>query len=93
MRAQQVYDTVVLPFMDATKRAGISPASAARLVGVSRVTPYCWMKRRFMPHEDMQDVLLDMTKTINDALEKNKLPLTFDYDAALRQVLGLTAEK
>lgn len=93
MRAQQIYDNVVLPFMDATRKAGIPAISVARLVGVSRGTPYFWEKKRFMPNEEMQKVLVSLTDRINVALEKHELPLKLDYDVSLRMVLGETASK
>lgn len=92
MRAQQIYDNVVLPFMDATRKAGIPAASVARIVGVSRGTPYFWEKQRFMPNEDMQKLLITLTEKINVALENEDLPLVFDYDAELRRVLEVKAD-
>lgn len=93
MRAQQIYVNVVLPFMDATCKAGIPAATVARIVGVSRGTPYFWEKKRFMPNEDMQKQLITLTEKINVALENKDLPLVFDYDAELRRVLGVKADE
>lgn len=90
MRAQQIYDNVVLPFMEAARRAAIPAASIARLVGVSRGTPYFWEKQRFMPNDEMQATLTKLTEKINAALEAGELPLVNDFDAELRKVLGVT---
>lgn len=89
MRAQLIYDTVVLPFMEATKKARIPAASVARLVGVSRGTPYFWAKKRFMPDDEMQVKLTSLTKKINAALEAETLPLVIDFDKELRRVLDM----
>lgn len=89
MRAQHIYVNVVLPFMEATKAAGLPAASVARLVEVSRGTPYFWAKQKFMPDDNMQKRLISLTEKINTALESGELPLSIDYDDELRRVLGV----
>lgn len=87
MNSQDVCDKVVVPFVDATTKAGITATLAAKLVGVSRAALYFWKAGLRTPDEDTQEKLITLTKKINVALENKSLPLKFDYDAEIRRVL------
>lgn len=88
MATQDVYVNVVLPFMEAARKGGLSAAQIAGLVGVSRSTPYLWQKKKFVPDEQMQDKLLQLTRRIISATDDGILPMVIDVDTELRKRLG-----
>lgn len=89
MRAQHVYDNVVLPFLDAIRRAGIPVNTMARIVGVSRSTIYFWGIKKYMPDEARQEILVALTEIINAKIEKGDLPFSLNSDDTVRQLLGI----
>lgn len=89
MLEQHIRVNVVLPFLDATRRAGIPVTTMARVVGVSRATLYFWEAGKFAPNESRQARLLDLTERLNAGMESGVLPFSLNSSSTVRRLLGI----